>query len=189
LNNINFTPFPTLQTERFTLRKLNKSDAKSIFEIRSDETYSKLTGVKRYETVEEAEAYVTRIEEAIDKNEAILWSIDMKDTKAYVGGVCLWNISDDKTQAEIGYDLLPKHRGNGYIQEAIKAVCNYAFEVLRLEKIVAEQVRVENIKSIKVLERYGFILENTFPVQMDDGSIEQRANYSLLNCKFYTKSV
>lgn len=184
MNYINFTPFPILQTERFILRKVNKSDAESIFEIRSDEAYSKLTGVKRYETVEEAELYVGRIEGCIARNEAILWSIDMKGTNEYVGGICLWNISDDKTQAEIGYDLLPKHRGNGYIQEAINAVSNYAFEALKLDKIVAEQVRVDNMKSIKVLERYGFLLEKTFQVQMDDGSIEQRANYSLLNCKF-----
>jgi ribosomal-protein-alanine N-acetyltransferase len=184
MNYINFTPFPTLQTERFILRKLNKSDAENIFEIRSDEAYSKLTGIKRYETVKEAELYVVKIEGMIDRNEAILWSIDMKDTNDYVGGISLWNISDDKTQAEIGYDLLPKHRGNGYIQEAINAVSNYAFEALKLDKIVAEQVRVENIKSIKVLERYGFLLEETFQVQMGDGSIEQRANYSLLNDKF-----
>lgn len=180
MNHINFTPFPILQTERLVLRKLNKSDAKNIFEIRSDETYSKYTGIKRYETVEEAEAYVTRIEGAIDRNEAILWSIDMKDSREYVGGICLWNISDDKTQGEIGYDLLPQYRGKGYIQEAIKAVCNYAFEVLKFEKIVAEHVRVDNTKSIKALERYGFTLEKTFPVQMEDGSKEQRANYSLL---------
>ena len=181
MNYINFTPFPTLQTERLTLRKVNKSDAENIFEIRSDEAYSKFTGVKRYETVKEAEVYVTKIEGMIDRNEVILWSIDMKGTNEYVGGISLWNISDDKTQAEIGYDLLPKYRGNGYIQEAINAVSNYAFEVMKLHKIVAEHVRVENIKSIKALERYGFLLEKTFQVQMDDGSIEQRANYSLLN--------
>jgi ribosomal-protein-alanine N-acetyltransferase len=181
MNSINFTPFPTLQTDRFILRKLNKSDARNIFEIRSDEEYSKLTGVKRYESVEEAEGYIARVEGMIDRNEAILWSIVMKGNNEYVGGICLWNISDDKTQAEIGYDLLPKHRGNGYIQEAIAAVSRYAFDVLKLDRIVAEEVRVENIKSIKVLERYGFQLEKTFQVQMDDGSIEQRANYCLLN--------
>lgn len=184
MNSINFTPFPTLKTEMFTLRKVNISDAENIFEIRSDEVYSKFTGIKRYETVQEAEVYLVKIEGMINRNEAILWSIDMKDTKEYVGGICLWNISDDKTQAEIGYDLLPKYRGKGYIQEAIHAVMNYAFEVLKLDKIVAEEVRVENIKSIKALERCGFVLEKTFQVQMDDGIIEQRANYSLLNDKF-----
>ncbi len=183
MNYINFTPFPTLQTARFILRRVNESDAEKIFQIRSDEAYSKFTGVKRYETVKEAEAYVVKIEGMIDRNEAILWSFDMKGTNEYVGGISLWNISDDKTQAEIGYDLLPQYRGKGYIQEVINAVCNYAFEVLKLDKIVAEHVRVENIKSIKVLERHGFLLEKTFQVEKDDGSIEQRANYSLLNDK------
>lgn len=183
MSYINFSPFPVLETERLILRRLNKSDAPSIFEIRSDEVYSKLTGVKRYERIEEAEAYVAKIDAMIDRNEVIMWSIDMKDTGEYIGGISLWNISEDKTQAEIGYDLLVKHRGHGYIQEAVDAVIKYAFEVMELDKIVAEHVRTANISSVKVLKRHGFKLEKTFQVQMEDGSIEQRGNYSLVNDK------
>lgn len=183
MNVFNFTPYPVLQTERFTLRKVDISDAKYIFSLRSDQAYANATGIQRYQSMEEALSYVQRIEREIEKNQVLMWSIEMKDTRDYVGGICLWNLSEDRKQAEIGYDLLPVHRGHQYLQEVIEAVIRYAFEVMNLDRIVAEEVRVDNVKSIRVLELYGFILEKTFEVQLEDGRIQQRANYSLVNSK------
>lgn len=179
MNYISFSPFPVLETERLMLRKVEKSDAEYIFKLRSDETYSKWTGVKRYEDLIEAEKYLEKIGRMIDRNEVASWSILLKDTTHYVGGIALWNISDNKTQAEIGYDLLPEFRGKGYIQEAIRAVINFAFEELNMEKIVANEVRMENIKSVKVLEGIGFQLEKTLEVQTVEGNMELRANFVL----------
>lgn len=181
MTEFNFIPFPVLQTEKFILRKVDKSDAPLIFSLRSDESYASFTGIKRYETLEEAYSYVQRIEKEIEKNQVLMWSIEMKDTKDYVGGICLWNLSEDKKQAEIGYDLLPEHRGHQYLQEVIDAVLHYAFEVMNLDRIVAEEVRVDNVRSIRVLERYGFILEKTFEVQLEDGKIQRRASYRLVS--------
>lgn len=181
MNALNFTPFPVLQTEKFMLRKVDSSDAKYIFSLRSDQAYADNTGIKRYETMEEALSYVKRIQGEIEKNQVLMWSIEKKDTKDYVGGICLWNLSADKTQMEIGYDLIHEHRGYQYLQEVIDAVTHYAFEVMKMDRIVAEEVRVDNVKSIKVLERFGFILEKTFEAQLEDGRIERRANYRLAN--------
>jgi len=178
---INFTPFPALKTDKFILRKSVKSDAQYIFKLRSDKIYSKFTGIKRYETIGEAVLYLDKIDRMIDKNEAILWSIVIKGTNEYIGGICLWNISDDKTQAEIGYDLLPEFRSKGYIQEAIQCVINYAFEILKLDKIVAEEVHSQNIKSIKVLEKSGFKFKRSKEFKTDQGLIERRVDYILLN--------
>jgi len=178
---INFTPFPALKTDKFILRKSVKSDAQYIFKLRSDKIYSKFTGIKRYETIGEAVLYLDKIDRMIDKNEAILWSIVIKGTNEYIGGICLWNISDDKAQAEIGYDLLPEFRSKGYIQEAIQCVINYAFEILKLDKIVAEEVHSENIKSIKVLEKSGFKFKRSKEFKTDQGLIERRVDYILLN--------
>ncbi|HSP48382.1 MAG TPA: GNAT family N-acetyltransferase [Clostridiaceae bacterium] len=181
MNDFSFTPFPVLQTKRFILRKIKSSDAKYIFSLRSDQSYADATGIQRYETMEEAKSYVQRIVDEIQKNQVLMWSIEMKDTKDYVGGICLWNLSEDKSQAEIGYDLLPEHRGHQYLQEVIDAVTHYAFDVMKLDGIVAEEVRVNNVKSIRVLERFGFIREKTFEVPLEDGRIERRANYRLVN--------
>ena len=179
MNNINFTPFPVLETDKFILKRPVQSDSQYIFKLRSDKIYAKFTGISRYETINEAVIYLDKINNMIDRNEVILWSIFLKSTNEYIGGISLWNISDDKTQAEIGYDLLPEFRGKGYIQEVIRIVINYAFEILKLDKIVAEEVRVENIKSVKVLERSGFELKETREVQTEDGRLELRSDYVL----------
>lgn len=184
MESINFTPFPILETERLLLRRVEKSDAKYIFRLRSDETYCKFTGIKKYEDINEAINYIDRIHNDIDSNKCILWSIDIKDEKEYIGGICLWNISKYKMQAEIGYDLLPEFRGEGYIQEAIKEVISYAFKELNFHKIVAKEVRTENIRSAKVLEERGFKLEKAYEIINEDGNKEGRVDYSLLRTGF-----
>ena len=186
MNHISFIPFPVLETEKLILRRIAKSDARYIFQLRSDMDYARLTGIKRYESVDEAFAFVEKIDQVINKNEAILWSIFKKDTEDYIGGGCLWNFSEDGMQAEIGYDLLPDFRGEGYIQEATRSVIEYGFDDLKLGKIVAQEVRAENIKSAKVLEGNGFQLEKTFEEPRVDGSLDKRLNYELLENQFRT---
>jgi ribosomal-protein-alanine N-acetyltransferase len=180
MNKLNFTPFPVLQTDRFLLRKIERPDAKYIYVLRSDQAYAHATGIRRYTSLEEAQAYVDRIMKEIERNQVLMWSIEAKDTKDYVGGICLWNLSEDRKQAEIGYDLLPEHRGHQYLQKVIDAVTQYAFNVMELDGIVAEEVRVDNVKSIWVLERFDFSLEKTFEVELEDGNLERRANYRLV---------
>ncbi|MDD7793723.1 GNAT family N-acetyltransferase [Clostridium sp. 'White wine YQ'] len=183
MGHINFTPFPILETERLLLRRVEKPDAKYIFRLRSDETYCKFTGIKKYKDINEAIKYIDRLHKDIASSECILWSIDIKNTDEYIGGISLWNIKEEK-QSEIGYDLLPEFRGEGYIQEAIKAVISYAFNELNFDKIVAEEVRTENIKSMKILEGNGFKIIKKYEVVTKDGNKEERADYSLLRNEF-----
>ena len=58
--------------------------------------------------------------------------------------------------AEIGYALLPGFQGKGIMQEAIEKVIEYGFISMKLKSIVAD-LKPANIKSIKLLERNGFI--------------------------------
>jgi [ribosomal protein S5]-alanine N-acetyltransferase len=51
---------------------------------------------------------------------------------------------------------LPEFQRKGYISEALTAILNYGFETIKLNCIDAF-VDKDNIKSIKILERFGFI--------------------------------
>ncbi|WP_238882529.1 GNAT family N-acetyltransferase [Clostridium sp. YIM B02551] len=184
MDHISFTPFPVLETERLLLRRVERSDAKYIFRLRSDETYCKFTGIKKYKDINEAIKYIDRIHKDIESKECILWSICSKDTNEFIGGISLWDIKEEEKQSEIGYDLLPEFRGEGYIQEAIKVVISYAFNELNFRKIVAKEVRTENIKSMKVLEESGFEVIKKYEVVTEDGNEEERADHSLLKNRF-----
>ena len=68
-------------------------------------------------------------------------------------GFHCWNKNNAKT--EIGYDLLKEYWGNGYMQEAIDEIIKYAECVMSIKQIDAN-IFVDNVKSIRLLEKFGF---------------------------------
>lgn len=57
--------------------------------------------------------------------------------------------------AFVGYSIDKNEQGNGYMKEALKLICDYAFEYLELHRIEATTL-VDNIKSQAVLLSCGF---------------------------------
>lgn len=55
----------------------------------------------------------------------------------------------------LGYQIARSHEGRGLMGEALRATNAYAFEVLRLHRIMANY-RPENERSARLLERLGF---------------------------------
>ena len=183
MGSIHFQPFPVLTTDRLILRRLVLTDADGIFALRSDLDVIKYTGIKQYTSIDEANAYIGRIDRDLELNKSIMWSIALEASKSFIGSICYWNIAEDETCAEIGYDLLPAFHGKGFMQEATKAVIRYGFEGMKLDRIVAN-LCIDNIKSVKILEGKGFTREKVHcdatntaePVEMAIYSLE-RADY------------
>jgi len=73
-----------------------------------------------------------------------------------LGGLSLSNVRRGVTQAAVlGYWLGLPYVGQGYMTEAVAAVCAYAFEELHLHRLEAATMP-NNSASIRVLERNGF---------------------------------
>jgi ribosomal-protein-alanine N-acetyltransferase len=66
----------------------------------------------------------------------------------------------DRFTSEIGlfWALFPKHQGRGYATEAASAMISYAFDVLRLRRIVATTEH-DNKRSLDVMRRLGMRIE------------------------------
>lgn len=152
-----FTPFPELTTARLHLRQLVKTDDESIYKLRSDERVNKFIDRPKQISIETAQAFIFNINDGIATDKWIYWALCFKDEKNLAGTICLWNFSDDKTEAEIGYELLPKFHGRGIMDEALKSVIEFAKEKLRLKKILAFTHK-ENESSTKLLQRNNFRL-------------------------------
>ncbi len=60
--------------------------------------------------------------------------------------------------AELGYALAHDHWGKGYVSEAIGAVVPFGFNTLGFRRVEAI-TRPENVGSIRVLEKNGFVRE------------------------------
>lgn len=79
----------------------------------------------------------------IRKSDRVVVSADFKNGPSAEG------------EAEIGYGLGPQHEHNGYMTEAINAMCQWALNQEGVSAVIAE-TDLDNAASQRVLERCGF---------------------------------
>jgi len=156
MNYLYFSPFPILTADELILRQLNIEDENEIFILRSDERVLKYLGKAPAKSIDEARQFIEKINSGIAENQWIYWAISQKDNPGLIGTICLWNFNEDNTSAEIGFELLPDFFGRGIIQQVLPVVLDYSFQQLGLQAIEGE-VSPDNIKSIKLMEKYGFV--------------------------------
>ena len=169
-----------IETEKLILRCLDFCDAGHLFRLRSDPEYAELFGWTPYTSLEQAN---DRIQRCRDDNSCYVFSVVPRIVGDAVGGICLWNINREKKEAEIGYDLEKKHRGNGYAREACAAVLRFAFDELHMEMITAFP-RTINKPSITLLQKLGFECKGIIKSTMGSGdSGEETEHYDFrLEC-------
>ena len=88
-----------------------------------------------------------------------LWVIRCKTDHAFIGVVSL-TPHHDGTDTEISYQLLPDWWGQGYAQEALQSVIEYALKDLALPRVIAE-TQTANLASCRLLERVGMRFERS----------------------------
>jgi ribosomal-protein-alanine N-acetyltransferase len=155
MNEICFTPFPYLHTRHFILRPLEMDDANEIFDLRSNDSVNEFLDRPKANTIDDAYRFIQKISEGIDKGQSILWVVSSESNPKLLGTICLWKISWENAQAEIGYEVLPVNQGKGIMQEVIPKIIEYGFDVMKLRSIMAE-LSPRNVKSVKLLEKYNF---------------------------------
>lgn len=179
---LNFSPFPEIKTERLLLRKMTEADAPEIFFLRSDEMVMKYIDREKPKSQEEALAFIKMVNTNIDKNEAVMWAIALKDKPdTLIGNIGFWRIISQNYRSEIGYMLHPFFWGKAIMKEALLAAADYGFNKMKLHSIEAH-INPDNAASGKVLEKAGFVKEAYFKEDtFFRGKFIDTAIYSLLN--------
>ena len=78
-----------------------------------------------------------------------------------VGSISVERMADENRAAgSMGYMILTPFWSRGIGTEAVRQICEIAFRELALERIIGE-VFPENLASARVLEKNGFLLEET----------------------------
>lgn len=157
----NFSPFPTLQTERIVLRRIETSDASDLFVLRSDKRVMQFIDRPMAENVEDALTLIAKIEDSLLQNDGITWGINLNEDPKLIGTIGFWRLDKPNYRAEIGYMLMPEMQGKGIMQEAISTVIKFGFENMQLHSIEAN-VNPLNTVSKKILEKNGFLQEAYF---------------------------
>ncbi|MBT3871747.1 MAG: GNAT family N-acetyltransferase [Flavobacteriaceae bacterium] len=157
-NTDSLTSFPILTSERLMLRNVLYSDFLDILNLRSNELVTQYIDRPKMKTEEEALKFIFDRKKDNAENKVFYWGIMLKSTKKLIGTICLWNISEDRTYAEIGYDLIPEYHRKGYMNEAIINVVEFGFKESNFKTIEAF-TSFKNNSSIKLLEKNNFILQ------------------------------
>jgi RimJ/RimL family protein N-acetyltransferase len=89
-----------------------------------------------------------------------LFTVILKATGEIIGDCGLEHLTDDLTEAELGYDLRSDQWNRGLATEAASAVRDYALVTCGLRRVVS-LIRVGNQASRRVAEKVGMTLETT----------------------------
>lgn len=156
-----------IETPRLILRPPKASEGKLLNEaiLESFELLNQyMLWAKEKPSLEESESVVKRearnsILKKKSDSEFILFILD-KNTNDLIGATGFHGIDWDVPCAETGYWVRKKYSGQGYITEAINALTQYAFNVMKVKRL-AITCDVDNIRSKKIPERLGYQLEST----------------------------
>ncbi len=158
-----------ITTDRLLINRITIDDAGFILELMNDKDWIKNIGDKGVRTIEDAQAYIQNrfLKTYIESNYGF-YTMNLKNTLQIIGIV---GLVDRKgiDHIDIGYGILPEFRGKGYAFEAAKAIYDYGYQELNLEKIVAI-VNPDNLPSIKLLSKLGLEFEKM--VRLPDEEIE-----------------
>ncbi|MBL5899341.1 N-acetyltransferase [Lelliottia amnigena] len=78
------------------------------------------------------------------------------DDDTPLGDIGLQVSTQFREEADIGYTVIPQAQGRGIASEALRAVCDYAFNLVGV-KAVNAYVLADNVGSVRVLEKTGFV--------------------------------
>jgi ribosomal-protein-alanine N-acetyltransferase len=158
---LNFNPFPNLESERLRFRKLNNEDAPEILKLRGNTEIMKYIPRPLATTLQEALDHIKIINDKIDENVDINWAITERESDKCIGIIGFYRTQPENFRTELGYMIMPEYWGKGYITEAVKRLLHFAFENLNFHSIEAV-IDSRHIASEKVLIKSGFRKEAHF---------------------------
>ena len=126
-----------LETERLILKELDESYTEDILKIRSHPYINQFVKRNSPQNNYEALEFILHVTNKIQSQKMFYWGISYENQRNIIGTICLWNFSEDRKTAEIGYELLPDYHKKGIMSETLKAVLKYSFDELNLQTVFA----------------------------------------------------
>ena len=171
---------PTINTSRLSLRWIRAEDVDDFYDVYSNPEVMRYWSTPPLADKEAAKKLINEIHEGIKRDEILKWGIALRSSDKLIGSLTLFHIDFTHRRAEIGYAQGRAYWGQGYMQEALKAVLNHAFEILNLHRIEAD-VDPRNAASVRTLERLGFQREGYLRERWQvNGEIQDAFYYGLL---------
>ena len=147
-----------LTTPRLRLRWYRADDAPSLLELVNDPGWLLHIGQRHVHTLDDARRFIDeRLVAAYSRQGFGLWAMERRDS-GEVAGMCGLVRRDGLPGIDLGYALLPAHRGKGLVHEAAEACLDHAHRALGQTRVLAI-TSPDNAASARVLLKLGFAMQ------------------------------
>ena len=171
---------PTIHASRVSLRAVTYDDVDALFHIFSDPEVMRYWATPPIADRNAAVELVNEIHDGFNQQRMLKWGIARRTDDHVIGTATLFNFNFENGRAEIGYSLARDQWGNGFCNEALTALLDYAFPNFNLRRIEAD-VDPRNTSSIRTVERLGFQREGYLRERWHvNGEIQDSLFYGLL---------
>ena len=143
-----------LETARLLLRPFAAGDREAIHAIYADPEVMRYVGNGPHRTYEETDAALRIYREVLKREGYSFLAVCERAGGALIGDAGLYPLGGQGPDVELGYTLARAAWGRGYATELGRALVDYAFNELRVPRVVA-QVEPANAASRRVLEKLG----------------------------------
>ena len=145
----------TIDTHRLILRRFRAEDALDMYENwASDPEVTRFLTWPAHSGVDVTRALLDDWIGRYQDGCYFSWAIEWKETGRVIGNIAAVRLNEETEEAEIGYCLSRTYWGRGIMPEALRAVLNYFFDVVCLNRVTARH-DVNNPKSGRVMEKAG----------------------------------
>lgn len=153
-------PIPTITTERLILRAFTLNDARRVQELAGAFEIADTTGHMPHPYQDGmAEEWIGTHADDFERGEGATFAITLRPTGELIGAIGLTTHAPNQ-RAELGYWLGVPYWNCGYTTEAARAVLQFAFAQLNLNRVYATHF-VRNPASGRVMQKIGMQCEGT----------------------------
>lgn len=171
---------PIVITERLKIRRFILSDAKFIVKLVNQTDWIKYIGDRNIHTINDAIKYLKFGPLAMYENHGFgLYAVESLESGQLIG-MCGLLKRDILDTLDIGFAFLPEYYGCGYAIESVTAVIASVKQNFNLSELAAI-VKPDNLRSIRLLQKAGFIYERSFNRKEGDEAILLDLMYLKLN--------
>ncbi|HEY4875332.1 MAG TPA: GNAT family N-acetyltransferase [Puia sp.] len=169
-----------LETERLLLRPLSSSDATVLWPYVSNSEISKDMSWESHQDISETQKFIDETLKSMVRGKTITWCIFMDEK--FCGLFSIISILRKHraltyNRGELAYWAVPQFQGKGIMTEAGKRVIGFAFNELKLNKLVVGH-HVNNKNSENLILRLGF----NYLYTQEEVFMK---NNKWITCKFY----
>ena len=181
-------PTPTLNTSRLRLRPFSDADADALFALHSSVSVLRYWDSPAWSQQGRAGRFIAACRQMAEEGTGARLAVDRASDGAFLGWCSLTRWNPDHRSASMGYCFDEAAWGHGYATEAARAVLEWSFETLDLNRVQAE-TDTRNAASARVLEKLGFVREGTLREDcVVNGEVSDSWVYGLLRREWQTSS-